>query len=648
MRFDAMDLKLYDTLTREKRVFKPLDPANVRMYVCGPTVYDFAHIGNARPVIVFDVLFRLLRHLYDADHVTYVRNITDVDDKINARAAEEYPDLPLNEAIRKVTEKTDRQFHEDVAALGCLPPTIEPRATDHIAEMRTLIDRLVASNNAYIAEDNVLFSVPSMPDYGRLSKRPLDEMIAGARIEVAPYKRDAMDFVLWKPSKPGEPAWPSPAGIKTPGRPGWHIECSAMSWKHLGETFDIHGGGIDLVFPHHENEIAQSRCAFHTPVMANYWMHNGFLQVEGEKMSKSLGNFMTIRDLYRSKKFGKRKWKRRVLRFAMLQTHYTQPIDWSVRLLEQSEARLEKWRDFVAERTVRRSNPELFSRFIESICDDLNTPGAFAIVDGAVNSDSASEEDRYTVYLILHLLGLKGKKTRLSRTAESFFGLVQTLKNIPEERLWHFAAVTKEFDRASQQASLLSPEVRLVVMLDAIADFWQLRTSEAKLAANELPDVRYRSYRSPTRANLSLLADSFGRRIADLGHFSKLDWDNFYSSVRSRPRFKSGKLKPETKLFNYLSALAKIRDLVHDQDDFHSSYLRELKDRLLSAAKPAESDLEKRIRRMIADRETARLEKRYGDADQIRNELLGMGFVLKDSKDPRTGEMITTWEAIAL
>ena len=244
-----MELKLYDTLTREKRVFEPLDPANVRMYVCGPTVYDFAHIGNARPVIVFDVLFRLLRHLYGADHVTYVRNITDVDDKINARAAEEYPALPLNEAIRKVTEKTDKQFHDDVAALGCLPPTVEPRATEHIAEMRTLIERLIKSGNAYVAEDNVLFSVPSMPDYGPLSKRPLDEMIAGARVEVAPYKKDPRDFVLWKPSKPGEPAWPSPAGIKTPGRPGWHIECSAMSWKYLGETFDIHGGGIDLVFP---------------------------------------------------------------------------------------------------------------------------------------------------------------------------------------------------------------------------------------------------------------------------------------------------------------------------------------------------------------------------------------------------------------
>ena len=258
-----MDLKLYDTLTREKRVFAPLDPARVRMYVCGPTVYDFAHIGNARPVIVFDVLFRLLRHLYGAEHVTYVRNITDVDDKINARAAEEYPDLPLNEAIRTVTEKTEKQFHEDVDALGCLRPTIEPRATEHIAEMRDLIERLVAAGHAYVAEEHVLFSVPSMKDYGRLSKRSLDEMIAGARVDVAPYKRDPMDFVLWKPSKPGEPAWPSPAGITTPGRPGWHIECSAMSWKHLGETFDIHGGGIDLVFPHHENEIAQSRCAFH-------------------------------------------------------------------------------------------------------------------------------------------------------------------------------------------------------------------------------------------------------------------------------------------------------------------------------------------------------------------------------------------------
>ncbi len=400
-----MELKLYDTLTREKRVFAPIDPQRVRMYVCGPTVYDFAHIGNARPVIVFDVLFRLLRHLakqgvWDGGKgettVTYVRNITDVDDKINARAAEEYPDLPLNEAIREVTEKTDRQFHEDVAALGCLtgeqvnlpgrPPTfIEPRATEHIAEMRMLIERLVESGNAYVAEDNVLFSVPSMPDYGKLSKRPLDEMIAGARVDVAPYKHDAMDFVLWKPSKPGEPAWPSPCGIAAPGRPGWHIECSAMSWKHLGETFDIHGGGIDLVFPHHENEIAQSRCAFHTGVMANYWMHNGFLQVEGEKMSKSLGNFVTIRDLLGTQNFGGRSWSGEVLRFAMLKTHYRQPIDWTAKSLEESYLELQEWANFLANtpgmrRTLQnrlRGIPlQPPNEIVEALSDDLNTSNA--------------------------------------------------------------------------------------------------------------------------------------------------------------------------------------------------------------------------------------------------------------------------------
>jgi cysteinyl-tRNA synthetase len=362
-----MELKLYDTLTREKRAFVPLDPANVRMYVCGPTVYDFAHIGNARPVIVFDVLFRLLRHLYGAEHVTYVRNITDVDDKINARAAEEYPDLPLNEAIRKVTEKTDKQFHEDVAALGCLPPTVEPRATEHIAEMRALIERLLASGNAYVAEDNILFSVRSMPDYGKLANRSLDEMIAGARVDVAPYKRDPMDFILWKPSKPGEPAWPSPAGIAAPGRPGWHIECSAMSWKYLGEVFDIHGGGIDLVFPHHEDEIAQSRCAFHTPVMANFWMHNGFLQVEGEKMAKSLGNFVTIRELLND-------WPGEVLRLNMLQTHYRQPINWTLNGLTEAQRTLDHWYALTAETGPGYLCADAF----DALTDDLNTPKMLA------------------------------------------------------------------------------------------------------------------------------------------------------------------------------------------------------------------------------------------------------------------------------
>ena len=362
-----MELKLYDTLSRDKRIFRPLDPANVRMYVCGPTVYGFAHIGNARPVIVFDVLFRLLRHIYGADQVTYVRNITDVDDKINARAAEEYPQLPLNEAIRKVTETTDRQFHEDVAALGCLMPSAEPRATEHIAEMRTLIGRLIESGNAYVEQDHILFSVATMPDYGKLARRSLDEMIVGARVEVAPYKRAPMDFVLWKPSKPGEPSWPSPAGIKTPGRPGWHIECSAMSWKHLGETFDIHGGGIDLVFPHHENEIAQSRCAFHTPIMANYWVHNGFLQVEGEKMAKSLGNFVTIRDLLRD-------WPGEVVRLAMLQTHYRQPLNWTTNSLRVAQRVLDHWYELMGGVAPKM----LCADVLDALTDDLNTPKAVA------------------------------------------------------------------------------------------------------------------------------------------------------------------------------------------------------------------------------------------------------------------------------
>ena len=364
-----MYLTLHDTLTRAKRRFEPLDPARVRMYVCGPTVYDFAHIGNARPVIVFDVLFRLLNYIYGPDHVVYVRNITDVDDKINTRAAEEYPGIPLNEAIRMVTEITDRQFHQDVAALGCLPPTVEPRATEHISEMRTLIEQLLVEGNAYVAQDHVLFAVASMPDYGMLSKRSLDEMMAGARVDVAPYKRNPMDFVLWKPSKPGEPSWPSPAGVAVPGRPGWHIECSAMAWKHLGKTFDIHGGGVDLVFPHHENEIAQSRCAFHTPLMATIWMHNGFLQVEGDKMSKSLGNFVTIRDLLKE-------WPGDVLRFQMLMTHYRQPIDWTKSATEQAVAALDTFQHVT--KTAESRDGRLSSPVLEALADDLNTPLAIA------------------------------------------------------------------------------------------------------------------------------------------------------------------------------------------------------------------------------------------------------------------------------
>ena len=373
-------LRLTNTLTGGKEDFVPLDPADVRMYVCGPTVYDFAHIGNARPAIVFDVLYRLLRHLYGAEHVTYVRNITDVDDKINARAAEEFPSLPLNEAIAKVTETTERQYHEDVAALGCLKPDVEPRATEHIAEMVAMIATLVDDGHAYAAEGHVLFDVKSWKAadgslaYGKLSRRSLDDMIAGARVEVAPYKRDPMDFVLWKPSKPGEPSWPSPWG---PGRPGWHIECSAMAKKHLGETFDIHGGGLDLIFPHHENEIAQSRCANQSGAMARYWVHNGFLQVEGRKMAKSEGNFVTIRDLLNTREFGSNKWHGYVLRLAMLMTHYRQPIDWTVDRLVDARRMLHDWLDYcTAVDPATEPPPEL----IAALSDDLNTPRAISVL----------------------------------------------------------------------------------------------------------------------------------------------------------------------------------------------------------------------------------------------------------------------------
>jgi cysteinyl-tRNA synthetase len=396
-----MQLRLYDTLTREKRPFVPLDPQNVRMYVCGPTVYDFAHIGNARPVIVFDVLFRLLRHLYGENHVTYIRNITDVDDKINERAARDFPGLPLNEAIRKVTELTEKQFHEDVDALGSLRPTVEPRATEHIAEMRALIEKLVAGGFAYVAEDHVLFSPQAMnaanavlPRYGALSNRTLDEMIAGARVDVAPYKRDATDFVLWKPAKPGEPSWLSPSGIKVQGRPGWHIECSAMAWKHLGEQFDIHGGGIDLVFPHHENELAQSTCAFHADRMANVWMHNGFLQVESEKMSKSLGNFITIRESLAD-------WPGEVLRLNMLKTHYRSPIDWTTKGLEESAKTLDDWYEIAGD--VRADRPS--GAAIDALSDDLNTPQMIAALHGLRNAASGNEQARGEFAATLRLLG---------------------------------------------------------------------------------------------------------------------------------------------------------------------------------------------------------------------------------------------------
>jgi cysteinyl-tRNA synthetase len=404
-----MELRLYDTLTREKRAFVPLDPGNVRMYVCGPTVYDFAHIGNARPVIVFDVLFRLLRHVYGADHVTYVRNITDVDDKINDRAARDFPGLPLNEAIRKVTEITERQFHEDAAALGSLPPTFEPRATDFVlprpdgkADMVTLIQQLIARGNAYEAEGEVLFDTASMPDYGMLSGRKLDEQLAGARVAVDAHKKNPADFVLWKLSSDNEPGWDSPWGR---GRPGWHIECSAMSAAYLGDVFDIHGGGLDLIFPHHENELAQSRCAHGTSVMANYWMHNGFLQVEGEKMSKSLGNFVTIRELLAD-------WPGEVLRLNMLKRHYRLPIDWTLSGLMESRKIFLEWlatASPILKTTTREERESLLNEeLVDFLKDDLNTSGALSVVHAfrkAAANDSF-ESSRMALAAGMDFLGL--------------------------------------------------------------------------------------------------------------------------------------------------------------------------------------------------------------------------------------------------
>jgi len=358
-----MALTLYNTLSRRKEPFAPLDPKRVRMYVCGPTVYDLAHIGNARPVIVFDVLYRLLRAEYGAAHVAYVRNITDVDDKINAAAKEN------GESIRDLTTRTAQAFHADVSALNCLPPDAEPRATEHVAPMIAMIEKLIASGHAYEAEGHVLFSVPSKRDYGKLSRRDRDDMIAGARVEVAPYKRDPADFVLWKPS-PGElPGWDSPWGR---GRPGWHIECSAMSGELLGESFDIHGGGLDLIFPHHENEIAQSECAHPGKPFVKYWLHNGFVTVEGEKMAKSAGNFRTIRDVLKEA-------PGEAARFAMLTAHYRDPLDWTSERLVNAKQTLDRF--YLALRgveSVQAEAGEMPHAVRAALEDDLNTPLALA------------------------------------------------------------------------------------------------------------------------------------------------------------------------------------------------------------------------------------------------------------------------------
>jgi cysteinyl-tRNA synthetase len=356
-----MALVIYNTLSREKEAFVPLDPSHIRMYVCGPTVYDYVHIGNARPVVAFDTLYRLLKRRYP--RVTYVRNITDIDDRIIVRAAEN------KESIEALTTRTGDAYQTDMRRLGALAPDIEPRATGHVAEMLVLIGRLIDKGHAYAAEGHVLFSVPSMPDYGRLSRRSRDELVAGARVEVAPYKKDPADFVLWKPSTPAQPGWESPWGR---GRPGWHIECSAMSARHLGETFDIHAGGLDLIFPHHENEIAQSRSAFGHAIMATYWMHNGFINVSGEKMSKSLGNFFTIHELLDQH-------PGEAIRLLLQSAHYRQPLDFTHEGLTQAKATLDRWYGALRDKNARPASavPQSVE---DALSDDINTPAAIGAI----------------------------------------------------------------------------------------------------------------------------------------------------------------------------------------------------------------------------------------------------------------------------
>jgi cysteinyl-tRNA synthetase len=356
-----MSLIIYNTLSRDKEPFVPIDPGHVRMYVCGPTVYDYVHIGNARPVVAFDVLYRLLKRRYP--RVTYVRNITDIDDRIIARAHDN------KETIEALTARTGSAYQSDMKRLGALPPDHEPRATEFVGQMIAMIGRLIERGHAYAAEGHVLFSVPSMSDYGRLSRRSRDELVAGARVEVAPYKKDPADFVLWKPSTAEQPGWASPWGR---GRPGWHIECSAMSGSLLGETFDIHAGGLDLIFPHHENEIAQSRSAFGHAVMATYWMHNGFLNISGEKMSKSLGNFFTVHELLDQ-------YPGEVIRLLLLSAHYRQPLDFTHDGLLHAKATLDRWYGQLRGKTATPANAVPHS-VEEALSDDINTPLAISAI----------------------------------------------------------------------------------------------------------------------------------------------------------------------------------------------------------------------------------------------------------------------------
>ncbi|MBD3663456.1 cysteine--tRNA ligase [Sulfitobacter aestuariivivens] len=471
------DIKLYNTATRSKEDFTPIDANDVRMYVCGPTVYDRAHLGNARPVLVFDVLYRLLRHVYGADHVTYVRNFTDVDDRINETAQKRKAagaDGTLEALIADRADETIQWYHDDMDALGALRPDHEPRATAYIAQMVALIEQLITDDFAYEKDGHVLFRVRKYDDYGKLSGRSVGDMIAGARVEVAPYKEDPMDFVLWKPSDADLPGWNSPWGR---GRPGWHIECSAMAAELLGTSFDIHGGGNDLQFPHHENEIAQSRCAGHG--FANVWMHNEMLQVEGKKMSKSLGNFFTVRDLLDQGVPGE------VIRFVMLSTHYRKPMDWTEKKREEAEHKLRRYHEMVAKYRDRSktSDGEPSAEIVSALANDLNSHGALSHLDHLANEAAEAQQSdpraADQLYVDLGFLGILDEKEAAfdwSRWSDSTSeALAPYARRLQDERI--AAKETKDFSKVDAIKAMLQKagvEVRMqqeTVDLVGTADF---------------------------------------------------------------------------------------------------------------------------------------------------------------------------------
>ncbi len=473
-----MPLFLNDTLRRQKVEFTPRDPRRVTMYVCGPTVYNYAHIGNARPVVVFDVLFRLLRRLYGEAGVLYARNITDVDDKINAAA------MAQGVPIGAITDKFAAIYDADMATLGALPPTLQPRATEHIPQMIDQIARLIEAGSAYAAEGHVLFRIGAFPDYGQLSGRNLDDMIAGARVEVAPYKEHAADFVLWKPSKPGEPEWPSPWGA---GRPGWHIECSAMIESELGLPIDIHGGGHDLIFPHHENEIAQGRCATHNGEYARYWMHNGFLTMDAEKMSKSLGNVLLVHELVKEV-------PGEVVRWALLSGHYRAPLDWTDALLEQSRKALDRLygllQDIGPPDLSEQSSPtwsnfknDRVAEVVAALEDDLNTPAAIAKLfelASLARTAVAKGQAREAGHLRLALTEAAGVMGFLQADPDAWFegGANDDLKSKVEALLAErvTARAAKDWaaaDRIRDELNALS----IVVMDNPTGATWRLKDS---------------------------------------------------------------------------------------------------------------------------------------------------------------------------